>query len=58
MVILSLIQWSCFEHQGENMFESTLDQIHQVAIQVQDIQRSIEWYQSHFTLEVTWQDQT
>ena len=40
------------------MSESTLDQIHHVAIQVQDIQRAIEWYQSHFTLEVTWQDQT
>ena len=40
------------------MSESTLDQIHHIAIQVQEIQRAIDWYRSHFKFKVTWQDET
>ena len=40
------------------MSESTLDQIHHIAVQVQHIQRAIDWYQSHFKFKITWQDDT
>ena len=40
------------------MSESTLDQIHHIAIQVKEIQSAIDWYRSHFKFEITWQDET
>ena len=32
--------------------------IHHIAIQVKDIQRAVEWYTTHFNIEVTYQDNT
>ena len=40
------------------MSNSTLDQIHHIAIQVQEIQPAIDWYRNHFKFEITWQDDT
>lgn len=36
----------------------TLDELHHVAIQVQDISRAVSWYQERFRCQVTWQDDT
>ncbi len=35
-----------------------LDELHHVAIQVEDVARAVEWYQSMFKCEVSWQDST
>jgi len=35
-----------------------LDELHHVAIQVQDIKRAVSWYLEHFRCEVSWQDET
>ena len=42
--------------QGE--LKGALDSLHHVAIQVEDVSRSVKWYQSQFACEVTWQDET
>lgn len=35
-----------------------LDELHHVALQVQDLNRAVSWYQEHFRCEVQWRDQT
>ena len=35
-----------------------LDELHHVAIQVEDVSRAVTWYQEHFRCEVSWQDDT
>ena len=35
-----------------------LDELHHVAIQVQDISRAVSWYCDKFRCEVSWQDET
>jgi len=35
-----------------------LDQIHHIAIQVQDIDQSVDWYISNFDCELSYHDQT
>ena len=36
----------------------SLDEIHHIAIQVQDIKRAVSWYLEHFRCEVSWRDET
>jgi catechol 2,3-dioxygenase-like lactoylglutathione lyase family enzyme len=38
--------------------EQPLDLIHHVAISVTDIKSAVEWYRSHFTCRVSYQDDT
>ncbi len=38
--------------------ETLLDSIHHVAIAVQDIQKTVAWYQQHFQCRVSYQDDT
>ena len=35
-----------------------MDKIHHIAIQVQDISKSVEWYKNNFDVEVSYQDET
>ncbi len=35
-----------------------MDQLHHVAVQVSDIERSIAWYQARFDVEIGYQDAT
>lgn len=35
-----------------------LDLLHHVALQVDDLDRAVQWYQSQFRCEVSWHDQT
>lgn len=35
-----------------------MDTIHHIAIQVDDIQQSVDWYQSRYQLRVAYQDET
>ena len=35
-----------------------LDNIHHLAIQVEDIARAVDWYKEEFDLEVSYQDET
>ena len=35
-----------------------MDKIHHVAIQVQDISESVEWYKNNFDVKVSYQDET
>ena len=35
-----------------------MDKIHHVAIQVEDISKSVEWYKKNFEVEVSYQDET
>lgn len=36
----------------------SLDELHHVAIQVEDVARAVHWYQSKFRCQVSWQDET
>ena len=38
--------------------EHHLDELHHVAIQVQDIERAVAWYCDQFRCEISWQDNT
>jgi catechol 2,3-dioxygenase-like lactoylglutathione lyase family enzyme len=40
------------------MMEMIMDKIHHVAIQVQDIQRAVDWYTTHFQCRVSYLDAT
>ena len=50
--------------QAKNTFDlsdqhqSDLDELHHVAIQVQDIERAVSWYRDTFRCEVSWKDET
>lgn len=35
-----------------------MDKIHHIAIQVEDISKSVEWYKKNFEVEVSYQDET
>ena len=35
-----------------------MDKIHHIAIQVEDIARSVEWYKKNYEVEVSYQDET
>ena len=35
-----------------------MDKIHHIAIQVNDISKSVEWYKNNFKVEVSYQDET
>ena len=35
-----------------------MDKIHHIAIQVENIARSVEWYKKNFKVEVSYQDET
>ena len=35
-----------------------MDKIHHIAIQVQDISKSVEWYKNNFDVKVSYQDET
>ena len=35
-----------------------MDRIHHVAITVNDVDKAIEWYQDHFTFEISWRDKS
>lgn len=35
-----------------------MDKLHHVAIQVDDLQATVDWYRQHFTCEVAYQDKT
>ncbi|HDP90041.1 MAG TPA: VOC family protein [Thioalkalivibrio sp.] len=37
---------------------SALDALHHVAIQVEDLDRALDWYRQHFRLEVVYRDPT
>lgn len=41
-----------------NSQQTNLDELHHVAIQVTDVTRAVEWYQSMFRCQVSWQDDT
>lgn len=36
----------------------TLDQIHHIAIQIEDLEKSVEWYKSNFDCEVVYRDES
>ena len=38
--------------------EYHLDELHHVAIQVQDITRAVSWYRDKFRCEISWRDDT
>ncbi len=38
--------------------ETLLDSIHHVAISVQDLKKTVEWYRQHFQCRVSYQDDT
>lgn len=38
--------------------KTILDELHHVAIQVQEIERAVNWYQTHFRCRVKWQDES
>ena len=37
---------------------AALDSLHHVAVQVQDLDRAVAWYQQGFNCEVTWHDES
>ncbi len=37
---------------------TTMDSIHHLAIQVQNVQRAVDWYCSHFQAQIVYQDET
>jgi catechol 2,3-dioxygenase-like lactoylglutathione lyase family enzyme len=37
---------------------TSLDEIHHVAISVKDVSKSVEWYTRHFRCEIEYQDET
>ena len=39
-------------------YEHHLDELHHVAIQVQDIARAVSWYRDNFRCEISWRDDT
>ena len=41
-----------------NEVKAILDELHHVAIQVENVARAVAWYQEHFRCEISWQDET
>ena len=44
--------------ESESASPLSLDTLHHVAIQVEDVARAVGWYQKMFTCEIQWQDPT
>jgi catechol-2,3-dioxygenase len=44
--------------ESEFIMARSLDNVHHIALQVNDIDRSVEWYRSKFSCEVAYQDKS